>query len=249
MKKSLLVITTIFFLAGCGKEDLQKDRSTKETSLAMPKMEHTMELSGIKNPYDPFGMRTAMLIKELRQYAESTGDTTAAGIDHYLYRHYGHKPLNFPKGEALKQDYKTVLFGLPWSPAAKQLAKELIGATESLEQQYDYAALNKKVAGVEIKIHKSALIQKEKNCLLMMASVIRYGALEFIGQTSQNSPVLMRGIGGILRKVAGVITAIAAGASVAAWHYLKNTPYDYAAEEVGRWAFICGYYTGWYPEK
>ncbi|WP_288878835.1 hypothetical protein [Pedobacter panaciterrae] len=188
-------------------------------------------------------------MKELRQYTESTGDTTAAGIDHYLYERYGHKPLDFPKGRALKQDYKTVLFGLPWSPAAKQLAKELIEATESLEQQYEYAALNKKVIGVEIKIHKSAIVQKEKDCLLMMASVIRYGALELIGQPGQNSPVLMRGIGSILRKVAGVVTAIAAGASVAAWHYLKGTPYDYAAEEVARWAFICGYYTGWYPEK
>jgi len=241
-------MTTIFLLAGCGKEESQKDRSTKESSLATPKMDHTMELSGIKNPYDPFGMRTAMLIKELRQYAIATGDTTAAGIDHYLYQHYGYKPLGFPKGRELKQDYKAVLFSLPWTPVAKQLAAELIEATESLEQQYDYTVLNRKVVGVEMKIHKSTIIQKEKDCLLMMASVIRYSALEFMGQAGQNSPVLMKGIGSFLRKVAGVITGIAAGVSVAAWHYLKNTPYDYAAEEVARWAFICGYYTGWYPE-
>lgn len=207
-----------------------------------------------RNPFDHVGKVHNRLMDSLIKNEMITGDTTRIAKRKFLrsLSEFKNIPMDKPDDLALERDiyrdYKKVLQSIPLSSESKVFLKQLIASLEGISLEQGYTPFFKEIIAIETEILSSKIEKTEMGTLLVFSSMLRHSGFYWMDTFSNKQMVKGKGILGLLRKIAGVITAISADASTAAWHYAKNSPYDHLVEEAIRMSVVCGYYTGWYPE-
>jgi hypothetical protein len=151
-------------------------------------------------------------------------------------------------GIKIIQDYHSYMLRPEFSDEAKAFTRALMATLDGVTGTENFEAYKAALIQTEQKVMASSTINPlEKRYLLTTASVLRHSGCYWMKVFSAQL-IQKKGLLGFLRKVAGVITGIAADATVVGWHVVKGSSWDVIIEETVTWSEICGYYTGWYPE-
>jgi hypothetical protein len=255
MKVLLFTSISLLFLAmSCQKKVADPITLEIKSDTALAKSDKIPLPDNTQNPFDHVGKIHNRLMDSLIKNEMITGDTTRIAKRKFLrsLSEFKNIPIDKPDDLTLEQaiyrDYKKVLQSIPLTSESKAFLKLLIASLESISLEKGYTPFFKEIIAIETEILSSKIEKKEMGTLLVFSSVLRHSGFYWMDTFSNKQMVKGKGILGLLRKIAGVITAISADASTAAWHYAKNSPYDHMVEEAIRMSVVCGYYTGWYPE-
>ncbi|WP_025144883.1 hypothetical protein [Pedobacter jeongneungensis] len=255
LKMSGLIIV-FAVLIGCTKEKNQGRQNDPLVTDVKPDLINTYSgpAANNRNPYDSIGIEHNKLLDSLRNYVAVNNDTTHAGAVKYLQQYFlKHKGIRvYPvmekeTGIAIIQDYHKFMQQPGFSVEAQKYILEMMTVLDGIRDMEHFEAYRDKLISIENSVLISRLDIKEAKYILATASVLRHSGYYWMKVFSSGMKP-KRGILGILRKIAGVITAIAADATVVGWHLVKNSPYDVLIEETVTWSEVCGYYTGWYPD-
>ncbi len=246
-------------LAACNKKmPVEKKESTavKQQDNKMPGIDPAANPA---NPYDHIGILHNELLDSVGKYKQRSRDTTFKGTLSFLQSCVRIRKnatiessaampvMDKATGIRIIQDYHSYMLRPEFSKEAQTFTRSLMAALDGITGPEGYERYKAAILQTEQQIMASGVSPLEKRYLLTTASVMRHSGYHwmkgFSGQLIQK-----KGFLGFLRKVAGVITAIAADATVVGWHVVKGSDYDVLIEETVTWSEICGYYTGWYPE-
>lgn len=202
------------------------------------------------NPYDRAGAIHNMGLKAVMDYVANTGDTTRSGKDAFLKDYFkAHFSVSLSSNHSHKleaaifKDYKAVLYSGKISERGKELLGFMVGILEGLKRIDNYPSYKKQFVALEQIIASEHLLDKEKEMLLSTASVFRHSGYYWMDFYQNNETVETWGI---LRKIAGFITGVAADAT--SWFYYGFTSASFyeRVEDTISMSECCGYYTGWY---
>lgn len=251
---AVIAMATLLLLAGCSKSNQHPTGMNGQPNVE-PAIK-TFSYSAADNPYNPMdsvGKLHNILLDSLRKYVKRTNDTTHAGRGYYLsylaktFWNYDYIPT---KNEALERkiciDYKSVMLVDTFSVQAKNFITQMISVLEGIESTKEFGLYAQKIRSIEQNISSAGLPVVEQKYLFVVASLLRHSGYYWMDQFEQGYVTQKAGIFGFLRKVAGVIAGIAADATTAGYHYLKNSPIDHLVIESAWMSEVCGYYTGWY---
>lgn len=232
----------------------QKEKEVKNGTYKIPQQQLSkVELLGPenpKNPYDRAGAIHNKVLDTLIKYVIRTRDTTRAGkhafLKNYFDKHYGAPIVLTNSGQlenAIFTDYKSVLFSQKSSQRSKELLGFMVGILESVKQIDDYPNYKKQFVALEQLISSEKFPGNEKEMLLSTAALFRHSGYFWMDFFQNNEKVESWGL---LRKLAGMITGVAADAT--SWFYYGFTSGSFyqRLEDTINMSECCGYYTGWY---
>ncbi|MCX2429864.1 hypothetical protein [Pedobacter sp. GR22-10] len=255
LKMSVLLIV-LAILIGCSKEKnqgRQNDPVVGEVN-PDPMKNYSSPAANNRNPYDSVGIAHNKILDSLRNYVAVSNDTTHAGAVKYLQQYFlkykgvrVYPVIEKATGIAIIQDYHKFMQQPGFSKEAQKYILEMMTILDGIRDTEHFEAYRDKLITIENSVLISRLDVREAKYILATASVLRHSGYYWMKIFSSGIKP-KRGILGILRKIAGVITAIAADATVVGWHVVKGSPYDVLIEETVTWSELCGYYTGWYPD-
>jgi len=130
------------------------------------------------------------------------------------------------------------------SKTAQGFFVELSKALDSIKDLDHYADFKKQIERTESSIMAAKLPTAEQTNLLITASVLRYSGYYWMEAYRNGDVEPLDGLDGLIRKILGVITGIAADATVVAYSYFLD-PINIAGNTAWM-SELCGYYTGWY---
>jgi hypothetical protein len=254
-KLNIIIAGLCIVMAGCSKNMPEENKQKPEVlQQSGDKSAAANPAANPDNPYDYIGVIHNVLLDSLRKYKERSRDTTHAGTVNYLRAYFKKEGsttvppvMDKPTGIRIIQDYHPYMLRPEFSKETNAFTRSLMATLDGITGTENYGAYKASIVRTELQIMDSPISPLEKKYLLVTASVLRHSGHHWM-KVFSSGLVQKKGLLGFLRKLAGVITGIAADATVVGWHVVKGSSWDVIIEETVTWSEICGYYTGWYPE-
>ncbi|WP_142685771.1 hypothetical protein [Chitinophaga polysaccharea] len=251
MKTKFLLFTvliTVFFF-GCKDnpetQELNHDEPSSELKSAIP---INKAVANSANPFDFLGEIHNMGLQELFNYTVATGDTTRRGKRQVLRRFFKERFEVTPKGKTnpelekvILKDYRLVHGSLKMSPLAHSFVENLNKCIDDIKTLNEFKEFKRKFVDIELKISRSSLSRFERECLLKTAAIMRYSAYYWFNFANNNDKAVTMGL---LRKIAGIITGIAADGTSALYYAFVSATLFKMLENSIEMSEMCGFYTG-----
>jgi len=200
------------------------------------------------NPFDYVGEIHNMGLQELFNYTVATGDTSRTGKRAVLRRFFKERFDVEPKGKTdprlekvILKDYRLVHRSLKMSPLAHSFVENMNKCIDDIKSLNGFNEFKDKFVDIELQISRSALSHFERDCLLKTAAVMRHSAYYWFNFANNNDKAVTMGL---LRKIAGIITGIAADGTSALYYAFVSATFFKMLEDSIEMSEMCGFYTG-----
>ena len=200
------------------------------------------------NPFDYVGEIHNRGLQQIVNYTVATGDTSQHGKKEILRKFFKDQFNAEPKGETdpnlraiILKDYRLVHSSLKMSPLAHSFVDKMNQCIDGIKSLDEFDAFKKKFIDLETQILRSKLSGFERDGLLKTASVMRHSAYFWFNFANNDEKAVTMGL---LRKIAGVITGIAADGTSALYYAFVSANIFKMLEECIEMSEMCGFYTG-----
>lgn len=237
----------LFALTACTK--------TTERPLPLPSESASLAIRATRspadnptNPYDYVGSIHNQGLREIFHYSVSTGDTTRSGKEKFLHAFFKKEfnvvvkqQYDHQLEKSLLKNYKVVQQSLRMSDQANTFLLIMNESIDRIKSLDHYDELKKTFIEIENNIQSSSLGEHEMTSLLVTASIMRHSAFFWMDFANNNEKVSTMGL---LRKIAGVITGIAADGTSALYYMFTSANIFAMLESSIEMSEMCGFYTG-----
>lgn len=250
MKTKIIFFTALIALSitGCKHPEPLEQISTLGASELGSNIAINKAVANPANPFDIAGEIHNRGLQILYDHTVSTGDTTMSGKREVARKFFKDQfgvevqGESVPKlQEMILKDYRLVHRSLKMSPLAHSFVDEMNHNIDGIKSPNEFEEFKKKFIEIENQILRSKLSSFERDCLLKTAAVMRHSAYFWFNFANNNEKAMPMGL---LRKIAGVITGIAADGTSALYFVFVSATFFQMLEESILTSEMCGFYTG-----
>lgn len=250
MKNFIAILSMLVWLTACKHntiDDYHFPRLASEQTIP-PKVWGRVEPNNPRNPLDSAGTIHNWGLQGFVTYCQTTGDTTRTGKDRFL-KSYFKKQFSvdiIPRSNTILEaqilnDYHAVYKTLALSSQTKKYLEMIYMRVDAIRSLNEFADFKADIVKIEEQILKASIDVKEKRALLATSSIIRFSAFYWLNFARTSEKVVTMGL---LRKIAGVITGIAADGTSALYYAFTRATFFEMVEASIDMSIVCGYYTG-----
>ncbi|HWV73010.1 MAG TPA: hypothetical protein VN040_14915 [Pseudosphingobacterium sp.] len=260
LKKVQYLLVLFMVISSCKNNEPQEPSLTPANTSAHSREGLARQLKAIeavpldprvsfdRNPYDHVGALHNLGLESLVSYIRSKKDTTRIGKSRFLHEYFKREySVELQEGYDLAletkifKDYRSVYRELSLSPASLTFLDAISDQIEAIKTLDGFATFKEGIQVIEEKILLAKIPENEKSALLVTASVMRHSAYYWFNFVNSDEKMETMGL---LRKIAGVITGIAADGTSALYYMFTRADIFAVLDDAIGMSEICGFYTG-----